>query len=413
MAAQITDQPDDNVRPAGQALIFTISDSPVPDRYVAQVFRSTSRTSIGSNRGQFFLQPNPQNVAHFDLSQIAQGLLEVPMSKNSVIIHSVREAATKAFTCDNGLTMLRFTVRPGSYTGTTTSMNSSEDAVVFLLPGVEQTSAGYKPSFGAYYPDSSPLNKVWLTERRFTNDVLEMYLGPTDDAVAMFVNNQYLGGAGDLVGYVAILPLEGSSYLDPIFQPITTSDTVRDNYWAVPVGPNSWSFWGVPSNADSILVYLQNSAGTAAVSKAIRVFKKCMPSKHESTQVAWFNTRGGYDYLTFTGRSPKVVTTEGKTYRRNVRQYGLSTFRFEDDGREYATYAKTGKEQYTLTTNDFNEVERDLVQYLLRSKVVHIRRGDGDWLPATVLTNSVTIEPAGSQLYNVSLTVEVAEDIRC
>ena len=138
-----------------------------------------------------------------------------------------------------------------------------------------------------------------------------------------------------------------------------------------------------------------------------------MPSKHESTQVAWFNTRGGYDYLTFTGRSPKVVTTEGKTYRRNVRQYGLSTFRFEDDGREYATYAKTGKEQYTLTTNDFNEVERDLVQYLLRSKVVHIRRGDGDWLPATVLTNSVTIEPAGSQLYNVSLTVEVAEDIRC
>jgi len=42
-----------------------------------------------------------------------------------------------------------------------------------------------------------------------------------------------------------------------------------------------------------------------------------------------------------------------------------------------------------------------------------MRMDETVWKPATVLTNSLTIQPAGSQFYNVSLQVEIAQDIRC
>jgi hypothetical protein len=41
------------------------------------------------------------------------------------------------------------------------------------------------------------------------------------------------------------------------------------------------------------------------------------------------------------------------------------------------------------------------------------RVGDGSWLPCNIQTNSYTIQPAASQLFDVSFNIELAQEIRC
>ena len=90
--------------------------------------------------------------------------------------------------------------------------------------------------------------------------------------------------------------------------------------------------------------------------------------------------------------------------------------------RNTSSYAKSARKQYTLSDLFFTEQQRDQLEFALRSKVVQIRRWenvgettniDYGWEPATILTNSLVIEPSGSRFYNVSIDVEVAQDIRC
>ena len=136
--------------------------------------------------------------------------------------------------------------------------------------------------------------------------------------------------------------------------------------------------------------------------------------RNTATQVAWINTRGGWEYLLFTSRAPKQISVEGKNYRKTIGSYNDATFSFNADQSQYETFGKTGKEQYTLQENFFNAEERGLLDSLMKSNVVQIRRLDESvWKPVNVLTNSLTIQPAGSQFYNVSLQVEIAQDIRC
>jgi len=136
--------------------------------------------------------------------------------------------------------------------------------------------------------------------------------------------------------------------------------------------------------------------------------------RNTATQVAWINTRGGWEYLLFTSRAPKQISVEGKSYRKTIGSYNDATFSFNADQSQYETFGKTGKEQYTLQENFFNAEERGLLGSLMKSNVVQIRRLDESvWKPVNVLTNSLTIQPSGSQFYNVSLQVEIAQDIRC
>jgi len=112
--------------------------------------------------------------------------------------------------------------------------------------------------------------------------------------------------------------------------------------------------------------------------------------------------------------STQAISVEGKTFRKTIGTYGDATFSFDAAAAQYDTFAKTGKEQYTLQENFFDANERALLDSLMKSRMVQIRRMDETvWKPATVLTNSLTIQPAGSQFYNVSLQVEIAQDIRC
>ena len=155
----------------------------------------------------------------------------------------------------------------------------------------------------------------------------------------------------------------------------------------------------------------QTSGGVQSGNK-IRVTNNCRYSKNEAVQLAWANTRGGWDYLRFNGKKQKTVTREEKTYRKIVGNYDASSFSFAQTDREIKPYQLEAKERYQL--NGILTIEElTLLQYCMRSKNV-MARIDGTWVPVIISTNSMQVEEETvSKVFVTSFEVELAQIIRC
>ena len=377
---------------------------------MVQVFSSSSTSSVGAEVAKLYITPNGSGVCHYDLSQIAEGYIEHPLSKGGTPVHAVQDAA-KVFFCDE-IALRKMTVRAGQYNGTTETLNEDSD-YIYLIRGVEQTSSGLNPDFQAYYP-INPTSKVWLTDRpQDSNGEINIEMAAEDEAVMMFMNTDNLDASGTIAkvrveGFRVDGGADGTADIT-----ISASTDTWKNLLALPIGPAHWSHLGITSSAvTQVSFQVQTSAGNPR-SEKLWVRHDCRPLKHDATQLAWINSRGGWDYLRFDSRAPKTISVSGKEYRKNVGSYGAATFSIASDVQEYDIYAKTGKESYTLSEQFFTAEERDLLQYLMRSPVVQMRVGNDVWEPAIVRTNSLQIQPNGSRFYAVSLNVELARDIRC
>ena len=412
MAARIFDDPGFDVRPAGQPLIFSIDDtSTTPDRFVVIVKRSSVYTA-GSpvEVAKFYLTPNTEGVAFFDLSPIAESVLEFPLKAGSTVVH---KTATLADAMD-GLTMQRFQVQVARYnSGTEGSVDDTEEVIV--TNGTQQIADGLHPSFSDYLWGN---DVGFLTERPVVNNVITHRARRDEEMVVTFIWANNIGQArtGTFLLRANFVSYSGSSSQSPVAVTYTGND-LTEMLVHIPIGgPNLSGFFPFVGftleETDYIDFFLDDGA---QVGNAYRVvFDDTRGCRNTATQVAWLNTKGGWEYLRFDTRAPKQISVEGKTYRKTIGTYGSSTFSFDAAGSQYDTFAKTGKEQYTLQENFFDAGERALLDSLMKSRLVQIRRMDEDvWKPVTVKTNSLTIQPAGSQFYNVSLTVEIAQDIRC
>ena len=415
MAARIFDFPGFDLRPAGQPLIFSIDDTgTTPDRFVVIVKRSSVYTAGAPVQvAKFYLTPNTNGVAFFDLSPIAESILEYPLKVGSTVVH---KTATVADAMD-GLTMQRFVVEVARYdAGVEGSVDDTESIIV--TNGTQQIADGLHPSFNDYLWGNAV---GFLTERPVVNNVITHRARRDEEFVVSFIDGDDIGEArtGTYILRATYVPYTGSSYTGPVGTAYTGTD-VTEMLLQVPIGgPNLVAnYASVPftlEETDYIDFYLYRTDVAGQVGNAYRViFADTRGCRNTATQVAWINTKGGWEYLRFDTRAPKQISVEGKTYRKTIGTYGSSTFSFDAAGAQYDTFAKTGKEQYTLQENFFDAGERALLDSLMKSRMVQIRRMDEDvWKPATVLTNSLTIQPAGSQFYNVSLQVEIAQDIRC
>jgi hypothetical protein len=416
MAARIFDDPGFDVRPAGQPLIFSIDDTgTTPDRFVVIVKRSSVYTGgTPVQVAKFYLTPNSEGVAFFDLSPIAESILEYPLKAGSTVVHKTALFADAM----DGLTMQRFQVQVARYnSGTEGSVDATEEVIV--TNGTQQIADGLHPSFNDYLWGN---DVGFLTERPVANNVITHRARRDEEMVVSFIDGDDIGEArtGSFVIRAIFVPYTGASYTGTNGI-LPTGTDVTEMLLQIPIGgPNLAALYpGIPftlEQTDYIDFYLYRSDAPAGqVGNAYRVvFDDTRGCRNTATQVAWINTKGGWEYLRFDSRAPKQISVEGKTYRKTIGTYGSSTFSFDPAGSQYDTFAKTGKEQYTLQENFFDAGERALLDSLMKSRLVQIRRMDEDvWKPVTVKTNSLTIQPAGSQFYNVSLTVEIAQDIRC
>lgn len=414
MAVSITSSPGTEPRPAGQPLIFTLYDATTPDRYIVEVFENDTFGGSGTSIAKLYLTPNSSGYAHFDLSDVVAGRVESCLSVGSASGHT----ATSVPSFSNELVVRQYIVEAGQWDETTGESLDEASANVHLFNGVAQISQGLNPDFSDYYPTASS-KKVWMTDRKLDSGgrLIPIFMADEDEAIAQGMKTIALGGPTDYVSKVryqvyseSITLLQENSYsLSLAFTPLS------DNVFQIPMGPaqlDSIFAGGLNSSWYYINIQFLN-ASNALLSKNFRVYKDCRPIKHDPVQLAWVNTLGAWDYLRFDGRNLKTTTSESKTYRKTLGTYSASSFTFNPWERETTQYHKTAKEQYNLKNLYFNAEERELLQYCFRSKQVMFRVGTGDWLPCNVLTNTYTTQPAGSQLFEVSFDVELAQEIRC
>jgi hypothetical protein len=417
--AQIDDAPTDKWLPAGQKLIFTIiPDAPITSatRYIVQVEENNVEIC------KVYLTPNTNESAFFDLSEVVTGRVEVDTFKYGLTstIHSLNNNVyTKA---NNGVK--KYVVKVGEWDGSSEELAQDVSSNYYLLDGYEQLSAGLDPGYNDYY--GTGINeKFWLTDRVPSSNMIHVTAGIEDTGVFAFINTDDTSSAVEQI--IAVIydndGIEDASinYTIAAATGGQSPAAAAATYWygtllyaylypasyisftnALNAVVGGWSYYDlIPATA----------AGVQSGNR-IRVTNNCRYSKNEAVQLAWANTRGGWDYLRFNGKKQKTVTREEKTYRKIVGDYGAASFSFAPTAREIKPYQLEAKEQYQL--NGILTIEElTLMQYCMRSKNV-MARIEGTWLPVTIQTNSMQIEEETvSKVFVTSFNVELAQIIRC
>ena len=416
--ASFDDSPGETWLPAGQHLVYTIStQSTITNafRYIVQVEEN------GTEIAKLYLTPNTNNVAHFDLSQVVRGRVNVDSQKygTTSVIHSLN---TRFFSKSNG-NVNRYEVKVGEWNGSTESLDE-DNQTLYLIDGYEQLSEGLHPSFSDFYGTASTV-KTWLTDRVPNADnVIEIGVDTEETGVAAFINTD---DTGSTLANIEIKIYDNSGTLaTTLTYAINTTNGAQ-----LPSATASSNTDGTLCYAyvyPSSIVALTNAlnavsggwghydvrplATTAIRGSILRFINKCNSPKQETVQLSWANTRGGWDYLRFNGKKQKTVTREEKTYRKIVGDYDASTFRFSPAAREIQPYQLEAKERYQL--NGILTIEElTLMQYCMRSKNVMAKIG-GTWQPVTISTNSMQIEEETvSKVFVTSFEVELAQLIRC
>ena len=417
MAVAITRDPLDaytGPRPANQRLIFTLYDSvTTPDRYVVKIYESDNVLSTGTLIAKLYLTPNTNDRSHFDLSDIVSDRVSAPTETDGGdIVHGI-ETITDSPADGTGLK--KYVVQPGTFTSGTETMNSAGNVTLYLLGGVEQVSAGLDVSFDRFYPTATSKDS-FLTDLEFGSKDATTYMADDDEGIVALINTNTIGAATTLSKVRIQVYANGVLNQDQTSTIGTATNPVSDNMHLIPIGPkNLAAYFGVlwPTDWEEVVITGVESDNVTAVTKKLKIVRDCRPIKHDAVQLAWKNSVGGGDYLRFDGRPQKTVSTETKTYRQTLGNYDAASFSYNTYDRERTPYHITAKESYNLTNRYFTASERELLQYALRSKEVQYRVGSGSWLPCNIQTSSYTIQPAASQLFEVSLTIELAQDIRC
>jgi hypothetical protein len=311
----------------------------------------------------------------------------------------------------------------GEWDGSTESLDE-DNQTLYLVDGYEQISQGLHPGFADYYGTGNK-KKVWLSDRVPVDSVINVKADIDDNGIAAFLNTD---DTGSLIERLQIKIYDTSGTLDnTLTYDLNTTNGAQSPAAAAPSNTNGTlvyayvypaSFAGITTALNAVTGgwghydVIPSTGLNVQTGNILRVTNDCRYSKNEAVQLAWANTRGGWDYLRFNGKKQKTVTREEKTYRKIVGDYDAATFTFAPSERQIKPYQLEAKERYQL--NGILTIEElTLLQYCMRSKNV-MARIDGTWVPVTISTNSMQVEEETvSKVFVTSFEVELAQLIRC
>lgn len=381
-----------------------------------QVFENDTLSGSGTEIAKLYLTPNAEGRAHFDLSDVVgdrvESCVQVGSPSGPIFVHTA--STIPSFSVQK--VARQYIVKAGQYNEGTGESLDEANANVHLFNGTAQISQGKNPSFDFLEPTGST-QQVWMTDRElFDGRYFRVMMADEDQGTIQFLKSVFLGGTSDNVTQVVIKQYDSSDTLvATLTQSITLQTSLSNNIYQIPCGPaqiGGQFAGGLDADWAYLTFQAQASRGTA-LSRIYRVQRDCRPIKHDPVQLCWVNTLGAWDTLRFDGRNLRTTQTESKTYRKAVGTFGGSSFLFNSYDAQRVTYQKTAREQYNLQNLLFTSEERELLQYAFRSKQVFFRVGSGDWLPCNILTSTYTTQPAGSQMFEVSFDIELAQDLRC
>ena len=415
MSAQIDSKPT-LIIPANQPLIFTISDTgSAPDRFVVWVEED------GTEIAKLYLTPNTNDKVHFNLAEVVRDRVKVDDKIRDESATLLSYSTAGITTGRNGLK--KYKVEVGTYIGSTESSAQDSD-IVYLLDGAEQISSGLHPSFADYYPTAST-KKTWLTDREAVSNVVHLYAREEDEGcIAYLQDSNIISGASAFLMF-KMYDASGTMLNNAIYtlttlgaQALSGSDNNQKLTYLM-IYPKNLEGWIALSNKPSSnptweyydIEFLDGS--TNSCSNFLRIHKICGAVKHDNTQLAWTNSVGGWDSVTFTGRTEHSETTKSKPYVKQIGDWDASTYSFLPQARESVDYQKTAKAKFKLFRQDFSFSEIALIKYALRSDNVMIRTEDGAWQPVIMDTKSYVIKEAFAGMFSVSLSVTLAQTIKC
>tara|TARA_R110000772_G_scaffold68271_2_gene151219 strand:+ start:2579 stop:3829 length:1251 start_codon:yes stop_codon:yes gene_type:complete len=416
MSATILSKPS-LIIPANQALIFSISwVTSVPDRYVVWVLEDSVEIA------KLYLTPNTNNVSFFNLAEVVRDRVKVDDKIRDESATLLSYSTLPFTTGRNGLK--KYTINVGTYSGGVESGIQDTDDV-YLLDGVQQVSAGLHPSFADYYATAST-QKSWLTDRIPNSDIITIEVSDDDEGCIAFLNDStIISGLATTLTYA--LFTEGGTSLASTFRTIGTTYGAQlpsasdinqkltyvmaypknlDGVLSVGVKPSAHPTWAY------YLITLTTSA-YAPMSNVYRFNRKCTQDKHNNTQLAWTNSVGGWDSVLFTGRTEHTDTVSSKPFQKQIGDWDASTYSFLPQARESQAYQVTGKSKFKLISVDFSFADIELIKYALRSDNLMMRAGSGEWQPVVIDTKSYNVKEAFSGVYSVSLSVTLAQTLRC
>ena len=408
---------NDGPKFAGQHLVFTAYDSvTTPDRFVIEVYENTLIGTTGTKIGEFYLTPNTNDRVQFDLGNVIEGRLSAPVNATGGGVihgHDFTSATNALTTTDRAVR--EYELKLYNYSNGTKDSTPQDTATIGVMPGVCQISDGYLSFKESPYLMASSTAKAFLTDRVGEGEDIEMYMADEDEGIVAIVQpDEFLATDTDVDEFYYSVSQTGGATADQL-NFAAGSLTANDNYKVACIGPAQVAqLFGASWNGNWTKIQIEMRTTTNTIrSRHLTIYRDCRPIKHDPVQLTWANTVGGWDYLRFDGRALKTVNSEDKRYRKTVGSYGEADFTFNAYDRQDTPYHVTAREKYALRNQFFTASERDLLQYCLRSKKVMFRVGTGDWLPCTVDTKSYTVQPAASKLFDVSLNIDLAQDIRC
>jgi len=412
MSATIDSNPT-GVRVVNQPLVCTFStDTTITDafRFVVQVFED------GTEIGKYYLAPNANDVAHFDCSEILRDRVEADDSNHlqTYVIHS----SDGNFYARSTTGIHEIQIRVGEWNGTTETLNDDNTAFL-IVGGAEQKASGFNPDFSNFYATSST-RIGWLTDYA-AGTYIEMKARDDDEGRMAFVaKNTYSGATA--VNYSITTTSGTTSVYVPIsstYGGLVPSTTTLAGYLQyvglMPATIDGLTGLDSPGGSAEAIdltgwtsYTIQLVDGVTPKSKAIRVTRDCSSQNH--TQMAWTNSRGGWDYFNFNGKRLDTTTTDSKPYKAALGDWDAATYNFKSWNRESKYYHKSATQTYQLNTI-CTEEEMAVIRSLLLSRKAMIRLGV--WLPVLIVESSLQIRQSGHRMYVVSFQVELAQAVLC
>lgn len=419
MASNITSSPGYLILPAGQQLIYTFgtSLSPIPSdfRFVVQVYEFGT-----SEIGKYYLTPNINGVAHFDLSKVITSRHERDTTDNAG--NPLWKFGLGGLRCAKGVDNSKgYQIRVGSFTSSVETLNEDNENIV-LIDAYRQKRLGLHPSFAQYYAAAATggvFPTCWMSDVPLSGtNTLTTYASDDDTGVLAFLYNDLIG---DTIKYVRTIIESDTTTTSYTYTDISTAGLSATSADPLIAGNSLGYFAAYPKNIAQTMTLpadwhtIKHELNTAAFgqrSKQFVIKRTCYPASHISSRMAFSNSLGGWDFITWDGRRKRTQNRTAKTYSPITGTWNATTFSNPADSPDVIPFHVEMKESYQLrkfmSTDEF-----PLLDSLSKARQIYLEL-DGQYLPVTMSTNRVDIrEETMSKMAEVTIEVELAQNIEC
>jgi hypothetical protein len=408
MAATIFSNPSGTFLPANQRLIFGFSTTTtVTNAFRFVVVVKENGTTIGT----YYLAPNANEKAFFDLGEIAKKRVQADQTPYTSTASILFGYTSTPFTRSIG-NIAQYTVEVGEWDGTTLTTNQ-DNLSLYLIGGREQLAAGLHPDFSEYYA-SGPTRKAWLTDHPVTGSYIELTARDEDQGYTALITRSLVSSATAVTYSVTT-----SSGTTATNVTLNTTNGAQLPTATSPVGGFLTYVALMPVNVEAItgvdltdwISYTVTpiiEATLQPVGRAIRVTRNCKTYKTDPVQIAWTNSKGGWDYANFEGKLLTTLTTQAKPYRKALGDWNGATFTAPGFLAETEYFHKDGEDKYELT-GYFTPAEAEVLRNLVLAKRAFIRLSD--WVPVLVEPTSYAVRTHTAQMSLVTVTVKLAQTL--